>query len=221
MKNILHIFLVCSLSNLILGQNTIIITDADLSSSAINWTANNIYLLDGFVFLESGGTLNIEAGTVIKGMTTPSTGDNASALIISRGAKIIAEGSVESPIIFTSENDDISDPFDMMLEGGELGDRGSWGGLIILGNGITGVNGGEVGIEGIPAGEVRALYGGTDNADNSGILKYVSIRYGGAALSPGDEINGLTLGGVGSGTVIEYLEVYGNGDDGTEIFGER
>ncbi|MCB0662561.1 MAG: T9SS type A sorting domain-containing protein, partial [Saprospiraceae bacterium] len=129
-------------------------------------------------------------------------------------AQIYAEGTADNPIIFTAEVDDTNDANDMFPE-----DRGLWGGLIILGNGILGDNTSEVGVEGIPAGETRALYGGNDDTDNSGVLRYVSIRHGGAELSPGDEINGLTLGGVGSGTVFEYIEIFANSDDGIEFFG--
>lgn len=197
------------------AQQECVITDDDLmGGQTYNWTNDCIYLLDGFVFLEDGGRLNIAAGTVIKGKETPSTTDNASALIIARGAQIYAEGTADNPIIFTAEVDDTDDAFDMFPE-----DRGLWGGLIVLGNGILGDNTSEVGVEGIPAGETRALYGGNNDADNSGVLRYVSIRHGGAELSPGDEINGLTLGGVGSGTTMEYIEVFANSDDGIEFFG--
>ena len=203
------------------GYSQITITDADITDGTYTWTSDNVYLIDGFVFLEPGGVLNIEPGTVIKATPNPEL-DNASALIITRGAQINANGTRTNPIIFTAEADDVTDPDDMTLEGGEgVTDRGSWGGLIILGNGIVGAEGGtgEAAIEGIPAGDDRALYGGNDNGDSSGSLSYVSIRYGGAALSSGNEINGLTLGGVGSGTSIEFVEVYGNADDGIEIFG--
>ena len=198
----------CGLS----AQTTVTVKDADLAGTT-TWTKNNIYLLDGFVFLESG-TLTIEAGTVIKGIASPTTGDNASALIITRGAKINAVGTPSQPIIFTSEADDVSDNTDLGRD-----DRGLWGGVIILGSGIIGNSSDTANIEGIPTTEVRAQYGGNDNADNSGTLRYVSIRHGGAELSPGDEINGLTLGGVGSGTTIDHVEVFANQDDGIEWFG--
>ena len=194
----------------------ITITDADLAGGqAYNWTNDNIYLLDGYVFLEEGGTLNIEAGTVIKGLVDPTNGtDNASALIIGKGAQIFASGSPEAPIIFTAEDDNTSDPTDFLVT-----DRGEWGGLIILGNAPINNEGGSTNIEGIPSDNGKAIYGGTDIADNSGVLKYVSIRHGGAVLQANDEINGLTLGGVGNGTVIDYIEVIANDDDGIEWFG--
>ena len=174
------------------------------------WTANNIYLLDGFCFVNEGQSLTIEPGTVIKGK--PGQGVNASALIIARGGKILAEGTKSKPIIFTAEADDLN---------GSVGDMddGLWGGVIILGKARLNTVPKEQQIEGIPQTEPRGIYGGDDDADNSGILKYVSIRHGGTDIGAGNEINGLTLGGVGSGTVIDYIEVIANKDDGIEFFG--
>lgn len=193
----------------------ITITDDDLTSTSdVTWTSDQEYFLDGYVFLEPGGKLTIHAGTVIKGISTPTTGDNASALIITKGAQIFAQGNSSSPIIFTSEFDDVTDNTELGND-----DKGLWGGIIILGNGIVGVDGGTENIEGIPSTEGRAEYGGNDNFDNSGVLKYVSIRHAGTALEANNEINGLTLGGVGSGTEIDYIEVYANKDDGIEWFG--
>ncbi len=197
------------------GQNTIIIKDSDLQGGqTYTWTNDYIYLLDGFVYLEAGGVLYIEPGTVIKGLEIPSSNDLASALIITRGAQIYAEGTPNAPIVFTAELDDPNDPDDLSPT-----DRGLWGGVIILGKGRITDQTPEKGIEGLPADELRARYGGSDDSDNSGILRYVSIRHGGAELAPGNEINGLTLGAVGSGTTIEYVEVIANQDDGIELFG--
>lgn len=193
----------------------ITVTDADLTgSSDVTWTNDQEYILDGYVFLETGGKLTIEAGTVIKGKASPSSQDNASALIITKGAQIFAQGTSSSPIIFTSELDDVSDNTEL-----NSSNKGLWGGLIILGDGIVGVEGGKENIEGIPSTEGRAEYGGSNNADNSGVLKYVSIRHAGTALEANNEINGLTLGAVGNGTIIDYIEVYANKDDGIEWFG--
>jgi len=192
----------------------VIINDESLSTGTYNWTNNNTYVLDGFVYLESGGILNIQAGTVIKAKASPSSSDNASALIITVGAKINAIGTAEQPIIFTSEIDDLDDPSDLTST-----DRGLWGGLILLGDGVLGNTTVSSNIEGIPTTETRAQFGGSDNENSVGTLKYISIRHGGTELSPGNEINGLTLGGVGSGTVVEHIEVFSNLDDGIEIFG--
>ncbi len=174
------------------------------------WTANNTYLLDGFCFVNSGQTLTIEAGTVIKGK--PGQGVNASALIVARGGKIMAEGTKEKPIIFTAEADDLN---------GSVGDMddGLWGGVILLGNARLNSVPNEQQIEGIPQTEPRGIYGGDDDADNSGVLKYISIRHGGTDIGAGNEINGLTLGAVGSATVIDYIEVIATKDDGIEFFG--
>jgi len=181
------------------------------------WTADNEYFLDGLIFVHEGVSLTIEAGTVVKGLEQNSitTGDGASALIVRRGARIYAEGCPTAPIIFTSELDDISDPFDLGPT-----DRRLWGGVILLGRATTNEPTTDNQVEGVPSNE-DALYGGNDDDDNSGIFRYVSIRHGGFSISgvPGDEINGLTMGAVGRGTTIDHVEVYANFDDGFEWFG--
>ncbi len=187
------------------------------------WTAENTYILDGFVFVEDGDTLIIEAGTVIKGET--GQGAQASALIVARGGFIQANGTAADPIIFTSILDDVTTTDDI-----PLGTSGLWGGVIILGNASLNSEPGQTAIEGIPVGEARGLYGAIDtdgdgvfetfnDEDNSGSFRYASIRYGGSDIGAGNEINGLTLGGVGSGTTIEFVEVIFNADDGIEFFG--
>ena len=213
MKNFTLLVLLLFSATLLKAQNVITVTDEDLNGTT-TWTNDNEYILDGFVFLEEG-TLTIQPGTVIRGREVPSTGDNASALIITTGAKINAVGTADNPIIFTAEDDDLSDPADLDVKL----DRGLWGGLLLLGKGVLGFNDTEAQVEGIESTEVRARYGGTDDTHNSGVLKYVSIRHGGAELSEDNEINGLTMGGVGSQTVIEHVEVIANDDDGFEWFG--
>lgn len=182
------------------------------------WTANNIYQLNQKVVVPSGVTLTIEPGTIIKG--SAGTGSLASALIVARGATIIAQGTANQPIIFTSTSDDIEVG---QAAGTNLdqNDRGLWGGLVILGNAPCSFSGDllEAQIEGIPADDTFGLYGGSDPVDNSGIIEYVSIRHGGALIGEGNEINGLTLGGVGNGTTINNVEVVANVDDGIEFFG--
>ena len=193
----------------------ITITDADLSNGTYNWSNENEYILDGNVFLEEGGILNIGAGTIVRGKLLPTTGDGTSALIITRGAKINAVGSKNNPIIFTAEIDDVNVVEPTLNENNNQ----TWGGIIILGNANVGEDGGTDFIEGIPTDEPRGEYGGTNDQDNSGTLKYVSIRHGGAVLGADNEINGLTLGGVGNGTTIDYVEIFANKDDGIEFFG--
>ena len=182
------------------------------------WTSNNIYQLAGKVVVDAGVTLEIEPGTIIKGER--GTGSLASALIIARGGKILAEGTAEKPIIFTSVNDNISVGQNAGTNLNEL-DQGLWGGVLILGYAPGSFRGDvkEVQIEGIPAGDEFGLYGGDDPDDNSGVFKYVSIRHGGALIGEGNEINGLTLGAVGRNTVIENIEIVANVDDGVEFFG--
>ncbi len=209
----------CLLASLMMSFSVfaadVVVTD-DISADA-TWTADNTYFLNGLVFVDSLATLTIEAGTVIKGMEQGNitSGDGASALIVRRGAQLIADGTADMPIIFTSEFDEIDDTEDYGPT-----DRGLWGGVILLGAASTNQPSNNNQIEGIPV-EENALYGGTNDADNSGILRYVSIRHGGFSISgvPGDEINGLTMGGVGSGTTIENVEVFANDDDGFEWFG--
>lgn len=176
------------------------------------WTADNVYILRGFVFVNEGQTLTIEPGTVIKGQ--PGQGSGASALIVARGGKIMAEGTEENPIIFTGLEDDIEDLEDIAID-----ERKMWGGLILLGKAPINHANGETLIEGIPETEARGIYGGDDPEDNSGVLKYISIRHGGTNIGANNEINGLTMGGIGRGTQISYIEVFGNDDDGFEWFG--
>lgn len=198
-----------------------VVTNQDVTGEITQnttWTADKIYVLNGKVIVNDNVTLTIEPGTIIKGKE----GDelNASALIVARGGKIMAEGTAAKPIIFTSVIDNIELG---QLSGTNLNetDIQKWGGLIILGKGKVSdkVGDTEGHIEGIPADADYGTYGGNDNADNSGVLKYVSIRHGGISIGDGNEINGLTLGGVGSGTVIDYVEIVATLDDGIECFG--
>ncbi|WOK05977.1 hypothetical protein RT717_23145 [Imperialibacter roseus] len=180
------------------------------------WTKDNVYQLDTRVTVLDGVTLTIEAGTIIKGNAELS-GANAAVLMIARGGKIMAEGTAEEPIIMTSTDDDIQ-PGD--LSGTTLTDEDTkWGGLVVLGKAPVSAKTEDPQIEGVDAADTNGRYGGTAADDNSGVIKYVSIRHGGAEIAEGSEINGLTLGGVGTGTTIENIEVYNNSDDGIEFFG--
>lgn len=190
-----------------------IFTDSDINAGeTVTLSADTAYLLKGFVFVEDGATLEIPAGTVIKGAA--GGGLNASALIICRGGMIDAQGTASDPIIMTSKADNLDYTDDL-----GSGARGLWGGLIVLGKASTNRAAGEEQIEGIDPNDDRGLYGGSDDADNSGTIQYVSIRYGGTNIGDGNEINGLTMGAVGSGTTIDHIEVYNNADDGFEWFG--
>ncbi len=197
------------------------VVDEDLSgliAQDLTLTNDVIWELNGKVVVSNGVTLTIEPGTIIKGRE--GTGSLASALIVARGGKIDARGTAEQPIIFTSINDNIQ----IGQKAGtnlDENDRGLWGGVIVLGYAPSSFEGdSEISqIEGIPADDDYGRYGGSDPEDNSGFLEYVSIRHGGALIGSGNEINGLTLGGVGSGTLINHIEVVGNVDDGVEWFG--
>ncbi|MDA8930734.1 hypothetical protein N9J07_05065 [Bacteroidia bacterium] len=182
------------------------------------WNANDIHILKDRVIVQAGVTLTIEPGAIIK--SEDRVGPSAALLVIARGATINAAGTATQPIIFTSIADEI-----------QLGDRvgpnlniesdkGFWGGVIILGDApISPKTGATEQVEGIPADVIEGNYGGDNPTSSSGVLTYVSIRHGGALIGEGNEINGLTLGGVGSGTVINHVEVVGNVDDGIECFG--
>jgi hypothetical protein len=202
------------------GQSANVIVSSNITTNT-TWTKNNIYELAGRITVVDGVTLTIEAGTIIKGQA--GTGANATALLIARGGKLIAEGTATAPIIFTTVADEISKEQvaagDFKSPNLDATVSGLWGGLIVLGKAPISASANEIQIEGIPTTDANGLYGGTDAADNSGVLKYISLRHGGANIGNGNEINGLTLGGVGNGTVIENIEVVANQDDGIEFFG--
>lgn len=193
----------------------------------VTWSADKTIILGGRITVESGATLTIEAGTVIKGEAGQEA--NSTALLIARGGTLNANGTASAPIIFTSAADNLTP--EMVANGNfespnlNASISGLWGGVIVLGNApISAQNENdedvsELQIEGIPTSDTNGLYGGNDPADNSGVLNYISIRHGGTNIGSGNEINGLTLGGVGSGTTISNIEVVANADDGIEWFG--
>lgn len=212
-------------------ESTPVISVRGALEGTVNWTANNIYQLDTRVTVVDGATLNIAPGTVIKG--APGAAAAATALLVARGGTLNAQGTAALPIIFTSTSDPI-DPADIAAGNYSSttnpAQSGLWGGIIVLGKApITGkvedasgeetADLAELQIEGIPSSDENGLYGGDDAMDNSGTISYISIRHGGTNIGAGNEINGLTLGGVGSGTTITNIEVVGNADDGIEFFG--
>lgn len=160
-------------------------------------SASKTYLLTGFVYVDSLKKLTIPAGTKI-------FGDKATkgTLIVKRGAQIFAQGTATNPIVFTS------------AQPSGLRQPGDWGGILICGS-ATNNQSTHVKVEGGP----DAFYGGSNDADNSGIMRYVRIEYGGIALLPNNETNSLTMCSVGSGTTIEYIQTSFGGDDGFEWFG--
>lgn len=187
--------------NTVYGATTV--TKSGEITSNETWTASNIYKIEGFLYVRSGATLTIEAGTLIRGDK-----DTKGTLIIERGAKINAVGSAANPIVFTSN------------QAAGSRDYGDWGGIILCGKATINVPGGEAQIEGGPT----SYYGGAtapDDADNSGTMKYVRIEFPGIPFAPDKEINGLTLGGIGTGTTIDHIQVYRSGDDSYEWFGGK
>lgn len=206
------------------GKSTAAINIEEIAAISVNsnitqnqtWETGNIYILEGRITVVSGVTLTIEPGVVVKGREGSEA--NATALLIARGGKLMAEGTAGSPIIFTSVSDRI---IPGQIESPNLSSsiNGLWGGLLVLGKAPISADAEAMQIEGIPASDLNGLYGGNDPADNSGVLKYISIRHGGANIGEGNEINGLTLGGVGSGTTVENIEIVSNQDDGIEFFG--
>jgi hypothetical protein len=159
--------------------------------------AQDTVILKGYVYVVDGASITFEAGTIVKSDVT-----EKGALIIERGAKIYANGTANSPVVFTS--------------GKEAGNRapGDWGGIILLGKATTNRS-----TEPTIEGGVGRPYGGNDDNDNSGSMTYVRIEYAGIAAQPGSEINGLTFGGVGRGTVIDNIQVVYANDDAYEFFG--
>lgn len=213
MKKLFTLVLSVVFAASLLRAEEIVVTDDGSGVGTSTWTSDNVYILDGLVFVNDGQTLTIQAGTVIKAESGQQ--ENASALIVAKGGKIDAVGTSELPIIFTAKADDLV---------GSVAEkaRGLWGGIIILGKGITN-NTSPKQIEGINTSEARGQYGMPSGEevenDNSGRMAFVSIRHGGTDIGEGNEINGLTLGAVGSGTSLSYIEVASNKDDGVEWFG--
>lgn len=184
----------------VVPTETVVTQQGDITANT-TWTADKIYLLKGNVYVTNNVTLTIQPGTIIKG-------DKATkgTLVITRGSKIDATGTVDKPIVFTSN----------VAAGGRS--QGDWGGVVLLGNAPNNL-GNSVTIEGISDASDKAKHGGTNAADNSGVMKYVRIEYAGIPLGADNELNGLTFGSVGSGTTIDYVEVYRSGDDAFEWFG--
>ena len=211
------------------GAAEVLVT-ADIATST-TWTKNNTYNLQGQIYVLPGATLTIEAGTVIA-----STTNLGGALAVTRDARIVALGTAEEPIIFTSKADVATWTNGDPKTGTWRPACNEWGNLTICGRGYIGKYGtGAIGtntaapnannvavMEGLTQSsstDSRPLYGGGNDFDYSGVLKYVSFRYGGKVIGLGNELNGISLGGIGKETVIDYVEVMNNVDDGIEIWG--
>jgi len=162
-------------------------------SDSVSLDASKVYKLSGLVKVKEGATLTVPAGTRIEGV-----GGTSAAIIVEQGAKININGTASSPVIMTSGLNNPS--------------RGDWGGLVICGRATCNSGGGmsEVG---------DVAYGGNNDSDNSGTIRYLRIEYSGAAFNSEKEYNGLSLFGVGNATTIEYVQIYENADDGIEFYG--
>ncbi|MBN1507689.1 MAG: hypothetical protein JW955_12630 [Sedimentisphaerales bacterium] len=186
-------------------------------TTSVRWTADNVYHLRQVIYVEPGASLTIDPGTLIRGNTD-------SALVVAKGAKIFANGRPNAPIIMTSEQDDLVTWREKCEE---------WGNLTILGNALIAATKDSQGtgqpdgqdtsqMEGLVArfnGDTLPLFGGNNDDDDSGVIRYVSLRYGGHVVSMANELNGLSLGGVGRQTEIDHVEIMNNVDDGIEIWG--
>ena len=197
-------------------NNSLEVNKSGVLSADETWSGDSIYVLNGRVIVPNGVTLTVEPGTIIKGKE--GDGAIASTLIIAQGGMIDAQGTESAPIIMTSVLDNITVGQQAGTNLDET-DAGLWGGLIVLGYAPISADAATALIEGLPANEAYAVYGGTDAADNSGYIEYVSVRHGGTLIGDGNEINGITLAGVGSATVVNNIEVVANVDDGVEFFG--
>ena len=162
-----------------------------------SWTNNNYYVLRGAVFVEDGATLNIQQGTRVVGEA-----GSVGALVVSRGGRIMALGTREQPIVFTSDQ-----PIGSRA-------RGDWGGIIINGRAPVNLEGGEGEGEGD-----TGIYGGNNPNDNSGTMRYVRVEFAGVEFSPDNEMNGIAFQGVGRASTFEFLQVHMNRDDAFEWFG--
>lgn len=211
-------------------------------------TCNNNYLIKEKIYVDDNKSITISPGTVILGRDLNAPGGGvASALVIQRGGQIIAAGTATCPIVFTAEHDLVAGPFDSPTAGGAdniLGNYntipggvngGKWGGVILCGKApnnlqspandagiqVAGQPSGTGAVEGVSNAELdsRLWFGGSDVNDNSGIMRYVSIRHAGDIIAAGNETNSLTLASVGRGTTIDHVEIVCGADDGIEIFG--
>ena len=185
------------------GTSTVNVTTSITNNTT--WTSNNVYLLQGQIYVKNGAVLTIQPGTIIMGdKLTPGSG-----LFITQGPKLIADGTASNPIVFTSNQ---------AVNNRGVGD---WGGIILMGRGSNNSAGGIANVEGLAISPDTQFGGGTnpDDNDNSGILRYVRIEFGGYIYLPGKEINGLTMGSVGRGTTIDYVQVSFTNDDAYEWFG--
>jgi hypothetical protein len=179
------------------GDAHVVVIKDSIAADA-HWTSNNVYILQGWVYVVNSATVTIDAGTIIVGDK-----NSKGSLIFERGTKIKAMGTKELPIVFTSNEAEYSRNY------------GDWGGIILCGKAPVNWTAGQAQVEGGP----RSFYGGNDAHDNSGEMHYVRIEFAGIAYQTDQEINGLTLCGVGDATQLDHIQVSYSGDDSYEWFG--
>lgn len=178
------------------GDGDTVTISGDLTEDT-TWTADKTYVLaSGTLVFVRGATLTIEPGTVIRG-------EGGSALVIEKDARIVAEGTADAPIVFTSFDPDNAA-------------AGDWGGLVLLGEATVNLEGGVGQAEGFP---IPPTYGGTNPAHDCGSLRYVRVEYAGFAISEGSELNGITFYACGTATKASYVQSHMGLDDGIEWFG--
>lgn len=219
----------------VVDMSTLADASGNLTADTTILSCNNLYKLNVSIYVPDGKVIKIQAGTVVKGLA--GSGLSAKSLIVAQGGKICAIGSASCPIIFTADADNLDGTYSSCI-------NNAWGGIIVLGKahnncrlGVSHPSGDPVAfdngvgyIEGLDIPDVRHHYGKYPSAvvggpgvfyddDNSGVIKYVSIRHGGTIIGAANEINGLTMGSVGRGTTIDHVEVISNLDDAFEFFG--
>jgi len=221
---------------LFLGLSSPAAKAADLNvggeiTSNVTWYSTNLYTITNTIYVLSNAVLTVEPGTVVwvvQGDESDTNNIIFTGLFVCRGGKLIADGTAEQPIIFTAQYDDVNDPTDYTIN-----DTALWGGIVLMGNAVINTSSSFGGTEGgvkydiyegladtsATTGQKVHRYAGTNDADDSGIMRYVSIRHGGQNIKVDKELNGLSLCCVGSNTIIEHVEVIANDDDGFEFFG--
>jgi len=205
-----------------------ILVSSDIATST-TWTSNNRYNLQGQIYVRPGATLTIQKGTVVASAA-------GGSLAVTRDARLICQGTAAQPVIFTSKNDFNTWTAGNPNTGTWRATANEWGNLTICGNAYIGkygqgapstntaapAAGNYANMEGLTASsstDTRTRYGGGNDFDTSGSLRFVSIRYGGLVVGLGNELNGLSLGGIGKETTIDHVEIMNNVDDGIEVWG--
>ncbi len=211
----------------IFGQTFPVCVVSERITADQTWPNSHVFVLTDTITVGDGDaqlggtttpssvTLTIEAGTQVFGLAGSTT-----SLVISRGSSIVANGTRDTPIVFGAVEGDVAAADVITGDATDVFQRGQWGGIVLSGFGETnsGDDNGELLTEAAPEGEER-YYGGTDNADSSGSIRYAIIAESGEEFRPDEEVQGLTIEAAGSGTTLEYIQVLGSEDDAVEWFG--